>query len=138
MEENDSIELNKCGVSYQSKMTLKTRALAEFMFEVTSDKEDRGKWLLYVDSFTTYAGSGTGVVLTSQKEDELEFALRYDFKASINKPEYEALVVRIKMDLDASPIGDQPGGGSTWIGGKASSTTYRKEPFLLMNIRQAA
>ncbi|KAL0311562.1 UNVERIFIED_CONTAM: hypothetical protein Sangu_2450900, partial [Sesamum angustifolium] len=35
------------------------------------------------------------------KEDKLEYALRFDFKASNNEAEYEALIAGIKMGLVA-------------------------------------
>ncbi|KAL0411420.1 UNVERIFIED_CONTAM: Ribonuclease HI [Sesamum latifolium] len=37
----------------------------------------------------------------ARKGDELEYALHFDFKASNNKAEYEALIAGIKMALDA-------------------------------------
>ncbi|KAL0411924.1 UNVERIFIED_CONTAM: Ribonuclease HI [Sesamum latifolium] len=46
------------------------------------------------------AGSGAGVVLTNLEGDELEYALRFNFKASNNKAEYEALIAGIRMALD--------------------------------------
>ncbi|KAL0427277.1 UNVERIFIED_CONTAM: hypothetical protein Slati_2902500 [Sesamum latifolium] len=46
-------------------------------------------------------GSGAGVVLTSPERDGLEYALHFDFKASNNEVEYDALIAGIKMALDA-------------------------------------
>ncbi|KAL0413333.1 UNVERIFIED_CONTAM: Ribonuclease HI [Sesamum radiatum] len=58
-------------------------------------------WLLHIDSSSTLAGSGAGVVLTSPEGDELAYALHFDFKASNKEAEYEALIAGIKMALDA-------------------------------------
>ncbi|KAL0409659.1 UNVERIFIED_CONTAM: hypothetical protein Sradi_1900300 [Sesamum radiatum] len=46
-------------------------------------------------------GSGAEEVLTSLDEDKLEYALRLDLKALNNEAEYGALVVGIRMALDA-------------------------------------
>ncbi|KAL0416155.1 UNVERIFIED_CONTAM: hypothetical protein Slati_3447400 [Sesamum latifolium] len=45
--------------------------------------------------------NGTRVVPTSPKGDELEYALRFDFKASNNEAKYEALIADIRVALDA-------------------------------------
>ncbi|KAK4382148.1 hypothetical protein Sango_2900300 [Sesamum angolense] len=51
--------------------------------------------------FSTIAGNGAGVVLTSPKEDKLEYVLCFDVKASNNEAGYEALIAGIRMALDA-------------------------------------
>ncbi|KAL0345909.1 UNVERIFIED_CONTAM: hypothetical protein Sradi_4422200 [Sesamum radiatum] len=62
---------------------------------------DEGNWLLHVDGSPALAGNGAWVVLTSPKGNELEYALRFDFKTSNNEAEYEALIAGIRMALDA-------------------------------------
>ena len=42
-------------------------------------------------------GLGAGIVLTSPKGDQLEYALQIHFKASNNVAEYEALVHGLKL-----------------------------------------
>ncbi|KAL0440597.1 UNVERIFIED_CONTAM: hypothetical protein Slati_2542700 [Sesamum latifolium] len=58
------------------------------------------KWLLHVDGSSTIQGSGAGIVITSPSED-LEFAVKFDFKASNNEAECEALVIGMKMAHEA-------------------------------------
>ncbi|KAL0313569.1 UNVERIFIED_CONTAM: hypothetical protein Sradi_5756200 [Sesamum radiatum] len=41
--------------------------------------------------------SGAGIVITSPQGENLEFAVKFGFKTSNNKVEYEALVIGIKM-----------------------------------------
>ncbi|KAL0448079.1 UNVERIFIED_CONTAM: hypothetical protein Slati_1935800 [Sesamum latifolium] len=83
------------------KSAIKAQALAELVNEATFTEGDEGNWLLNVDGSSTLAGSGAGVVLTSSEWDELEYALRFDFKASNNETEYEAPIAGIRMALDA-------------------------------------
>ncbi|KAL0315403.1 UNVERIFIED_CONTAM: hypothetical protein Sradi_5418500 [Sesamum radiatum] len=80
---------------------MEAEALAKFVNEVTLTEGDEGNWLLHVDGSSTLASSRAGVVLTSPEGDELEYALQFTFKASNNEAEYEALIVGIRMALDA-------------------------------------
>ncbi|KAK4385973.1 hypothetical protein Sango_2721300 [Sesamum angolense] len=45
-------------------------------------------------------GNRAGVVLTSPEEDNLEYALCFDFNASNNEAKYEALITGFRMALD--------------------------------------
>ncbi|KAL0402164.1 UNVERIFIED_CONTAM: hypothetical protein Slati_4246300 [Sesamum latifolium] len=96
-----AIKLSEYDISYQPRSAIKAQALAELVNEATFTEGDEGNWLLNVDGSSTLAGSGAGVVLTSAEWDELEYALRFDFKASNNETEYEAPIAGIRMALDA-------------------------------------
>ncbi|KAK4388312.1 hypothetical protein Sango_2437800 [Sesamum angolense] len=41
--------------------------------------------------------SGAGVVVTSPHGEDLEFAVKFDFKASTNEAEYKTLLIGMKM-----------------------------------------
>ncbi|KAL0440226.1 UNVERIFIED_CONTAM: hypothetical protein Slati_2505600 [Sesamum latifolium] len=58
-------------------------------------------WLLHVDGSSTTQGSGAGVVITSPQGEDLEFSIKFDFKASNNEAEYEALVIGMRMAHEA-------------------------------------
>ncbi|KAL0412186.1 UNVERIFIED_CONTAM: hypothetical protein Slati_3808300 [Sesamum latifolium] len=64
-------------VSEMTEMTIK---------EASQDQ----KWLLHVDGSSTAQGSGAGIVITTPQGEDLEFAIKFDFKASNNEAEYEA------------------------------------------------
>ncbi|XP_004301972.1 PREDICTED: uncharacterized protein LOC101291061 [Fragaria vesca subsp. vesca] len=63
-------------------------------------------WTLYVDGSSNQSGSGAGLVLTTPQNDELEYALRFNFKASNNEAKYEALIagLRIAKELEATKV----------------------------------
>ncbi|KAL0430592.1 UNVERIFIED_CONTAM: hypothetical protein Sradi_0685200 [Sesamum radiatum] len=61
-------------------------------------------WLLHVEKSSTTQGSGAGVVLTTPQGDDMEFAIKFDFKASNNEAEYEALVLGMKMAQDVGVL----------------------------------
>ncbi|KAL0394906.1 UNVERIFIED_CONTAM: hypothetical protein Slati_4456800 [Sesamum latifolium] len=61
-------------------------------------------WLLHVDGSSTAQGSGAGIVLTTPQGDDMEFSVKFDFKASNNEAEYEALVLGMRMAQDAGAL----------------------------------
>ncbi|KAL0360881.1 UNVERIFIED_CONTAM: Ribonuclease HI [Sesamum radiatum] len=96
-----AVELSEYDISYLLRTTIKAQALADFISEVTGAPPEetprKEKWLLHVDGSSTVQGSGAGIVITSLEGEELEFAIKFGFKASNNEAEYEALVVGMKM-----------------------------------------
>ncbi|KAL0420627.1 UNVERIFIED_CONTAM: hypothetical protein Slati_3085600 [Sesamum latifolium] len=68
------------------------------MAEMTiKDASQDQKWLLHVDGSSTAQGSGAGIVITTPQGEDLEFAMKFSFKASNNEAEYEALVIGMRM-----------------------------------------
>ncbi|KAL0373590.1 UNVERIFIED_CONTAM: hypothetical protein Sradi_3274700 [Sesamum radiatum] len=55
------------------------------------DASQDQNWLLHVDGSSTAQGSGAGIVITTPQGEDLEFAIKFGFKASNNEAEYEAL-----------------------------------------------
>ena len=49
------------------------------------------KWILYVDGSSNNGGSGAGVILEGPNDITLEYLLKFDFQATNNQAEYEAL-----------------------------------------------
>ncbi|KAL0312128.1 UNVERIFIED_CONTAM: hypothetical protein Sradi_5612100 [Sesamum radiatum] len=96
-----AIELSEYDISYLPRTAIKAQALADFVYEVTGVPPDESprneKWLLHVDGSSTIQGSGAGIVITSPEGEDLEFAIKFGFKASNNEAEYEALVAGMKM-----------------------------------------
>ncbi|KAL0401836.1 UNVERIFIED_CONTAM: polyprotein [Sesamum latifolium] len=96
-----AVELSEYDIFYLPRTTIKVQALADFISKVAGappEETPRGeKWLLHVDGSSTIQGSGAGIVITSPQGEDLEFAIKFGFKASNNEAEYEALVVGMKM-----------------------------------------
>lgn len=57
-------------------------------------------WELYVDDATSKAGSGAGILLVALEQTEFEKALRFDFPATNNQAEYEAVIAGLEFALD--------------------------------------
>ena len=107
-----AIELSEFDIIYKGRTSTKGQAVADFISEFTNaaphpeipatepTADDRSKWNLFVNGSSNQLASGAGVILTGQGNTLLEYALRFDFKASNNMAEYEALVVGVQLTLD--------------------------------------
>ncbi|GKB12079.1 reverse transcriptase domain-containing protein [Tanacetum coccineum] len=54
-------------------------------------------WTLFTDGSSCVDGSGAGLILTSPEGTEFTYALRFQFTASNNKEEYEALIAGLRI-----------------------------------------
>ncbi|KAK4383601.1 hypothetical protein Sango_2759400 [Sesamum angolense] len=55
------------------------------------------KWLLHVDRSSTIQDNDAGIVVTSPHGEDLEFSIKFGFKASNNEVQYESLLIGMKM-----------------------------------------
>ncbi|KAL0293250.1 UNVERIFIED_CONTAM: Retrovirus-related Pol polyprotein from transposon [Sesamum radiatum] len=96
-----AVELSEYDISYVPRTTIKAQALTDFVSEMAEmtikDASQDQKWLLHVDGSSTAQGSGAHIVITTPQSEDLEFAIKFGFKASNNEAEYEALVIGMRM-----------------------------------------
>lgn len=118
-----AIELAEHDISFQPRTAIKVQALADFIVEGVSlsaseavgtsieqpssqgspPRQDStsgqgcSAWTLYVDGASSREGSGAGLLLLSPGAEELTYTLRFDFPASNNEAEYEALITGIEL-----------------------------------------
>ena len=92
-------------IIYKPKNTIKGQVLADFVMEFTSTKlvedtqatPDLPIWKLSVDGAANAQGSDVGLILTSPKGIDIEYALRFGFQASNNEAEYEAVIAGLNL-----------------------------------------
>ena len=100
-----AIELSELYIRYKPKTTIKWQILADFVMEFTSVElaeatqltSDLPIWRLSVDGATNAQGSGAGLILTSSDGIDIEYALRFGFRASNNEAEYEAVIAGLNL-----------------------------------------
>lgn len=54
-------------------------------------------WTLFVDGAASEEGSGAGLLFQSPEGSEITYALRFDWRATNNEAEYEALITGLKL-----------------------------------------
>ncbi|XP_073109552.1 uncharacterized protein [Elaeis guineensis] len=111
-----AVRLGEFDIQYRPRPALKAQVLADFIAECPTTDMQSGEgdpvkvgtfdccpdpaWVLYIDGASNAQGSGAGFLLTSPEGVVTEHALRFDFKASNNQAEYEALVAGLKLALE--------------------------------------
>ncbi|XP_027174210.1 uncharacterized protein LOC113773797 [Coffea eugenioides] len=108
------IELGEYDLSYEPRTAIKAQALADFLAEltyleevnetipattqaVTSSTAEPQHWTLHVDGSSNSEGSGAGLLLEDPQGEVCSYALRFDFAASNNEAEYEAVIAGLQL-----------------------------------------
>ncbi|GKC66556.1 reverse transcriptase domain-containing protein [Tanacetum coccineum] len=100
-----SIMLGEHNITYRPRTSVKGQILADFLVEKPeegstdmSEKETpQEPWTLFTDGSSCIDGSGAGLILTSPEGAEFTYALRFQFTASNNEAEYEALLAGLRI-----------------------------------------
>nr|GEV67863.1 reverse transcriptase domain-containing protein [Tanacetum cinerariifolium] len=87
------------------RTSVKGQILADFLIEMPGDvsqavpaaETQEEPWTLFTDDSSCVDGSGAGLILTSPEGVEFTYALRFQFTASNNEAEYEALVAGLRI-----------------------------------------
>ncbi|KAK1587809.1 hypothetical protein Q3G72_017034 [Acer saccharum] len=102
-----AVELSEFDIRYTLKAAIKRQVVSDFIAEFTepdtevrrmmeSKQVSRFRWKLHVDRSSNTHGSGAGIVITTPEGDAVECAMRFDFKATNNQAEYEALLAGLR------------------------------------------
>ncbi|XP_057724147.1 uncharacterized protein LOC130940113 [Arachis stenosperma] len=98
-----AIELSEFDLGYETRMAIKAQCLTDFVAEYAGDQEEATTaWELYVDGSSNKVRSGTGIILVNQKGTQIEVSLKFEFPASNNHAEYEALIAGLKLAEEVS------------------------------------
>lgn len=107
-----AIELGEHEIEYRPRTAIKGQALADFLVEMSGNTEvaqgdpkpnfslaDQAlkEWKFFVDGASNEDGSGAGVLLVDPEGQEWAYALRFNFKATNNEAEYEALIAGLRI-----------------------------------------
>nr|GEY52439.1 protein NYNRIN-like [Tanacetum cinerariifolium] len=100
-----SIMLGEHNITYRPRTSIKGQILADFLNEMPSNasqgvsiaETQKELWTLFTDGSSCVDGSGVGLILTNPDGVEFTYALRFQFAASNNEAEYEALVAGLRI-----------------------------------------
>ena len=98
-----SIELAQFDIEYKSRSAIKGKVLADLIAEFTGPVGEELSsssiltWELYVDGSSCEHGPGVGLLLVNLEGHKIPYALRFDFKETNNKAEYEVLLAGLRL-----------------------------------------
>ena len=110
-----SVRLSLYDIVYEPRTTIKSQVLADFVddfspsllaqideeLQCMMSKTETKPWSLFTDGASNFNGTGLGLVLKSPHGDIMAYAICYDFKATIKKVEYEALIIGMTTTRDS-------------------------------------
>ena len=93
------IKLADFGIKYESRTVIKAQALADFTAESTgpNPSDPNHEWKLYVDGYSTKFTSRAEILIVFSAKVRMEWTVRFEFAASNNEAEYEALILRLNI-----------------------------------------
>nr|GEW27027.1 reverse transcriptase domain-containing protein [Tanacetum cinerariifolium] len=100
-----SIMLGEHNITYRPRTSVKGQILAAFLIEMPGDVSQavpaavtqEEPWTLFTDGSSCVDRSGAGLILTNPEGVEITNTLRFQFTASNNEAEYEALVAGLRI-----------------------------------------
>ncbi|GKV50679.1 hypothetical protein SLEP1_g57376 [Rubroshorea leprosula] len=98
------VELGEFEITFQQRSAIRAQALADFIIKCTpcpsTSNPEPNDWILYVDRASSSKGSGAGALLVGPKGYRSEHALKFNFDATNNMAEYEALLLGLQLALE--------------------------------------
>ncbi|GKV39187.1 hypothetical protein SLEP1_g46995 [Rubroshorea leprosula] len=99
-----AMELREFEITFQKRSAIQAQALADFIMECTLDHSNSNlepdSWILYVDGASSSKGSETGAILIGPDGYQREHAFKFNFDATNNMTEYEALLLGLQLALE--------------------------------------
>nr|GEW15978.1 reverse transcriptase domain-containing protein [Tanacetum cinerariifolium] len=102
-------------ITYRPRTSVKGQILADFLTEMPDKnplatpvaETQQESWTLFTDGSSCVDGSGAGLILINPEGTEFTYMLRFQFAASNNEAEYEALIAGLR--IAAGKHGQVPG-----------------------------
>ncbi|GKB19018.1 reverse transcriptase domain-containing protein [Tanacetum coccineum] len=120
---------------YRPRTSVKGQILADFLVEKPDEnppdtsvvKTPPKPWTLFTDGSSCVDGSGASLILTSPEGTEFTYALRFQFTASNNEAEYEALIAGLQIAVQMGVHNVQVSVDSKLVANQVLGTYAAKE-----------
>nr|GFB43168.1 reverse transcriptase domain-containing protein [Tanacetum cinerariifolium] len=117
------------------RTSIKGQILADFLNEMPSNasqgmsvvETQEKPWTLFTDGSSCVDGSGAGLILTNTDGVEFTYALRFQFVASNNEAEYEALIIDLRIATQMGVKNIQANVDSKLVANQVLGTYVAKE-----------
>ncbi|GKV27231.1 hypothetical protein SLEP1_g36424 [Rubroshorea leprosula] len=127
-----AVELGEFQITFNQRSSIRAQALADFVVECTSTPEPTNSeaelWTLYVDGSSNSRGSRAGAVLMGPGSFRSEHALKFNFEATNNMAEYEALLLGLRLAAELKVRSLQVYSDSQLIVNQVNSTCEVTDP----------
>nr|GFA80323.1 reverse transcriptase domain-containing protein [Tanacetum cinerariifolium] len=122
-------------ITYRPRTSIKRQVLADFLNEMPSNasqgasvaETQQEPWTLFTDGSSCIDGSGAGLILTNPDGVEFTYALRFQFAASNNEAEYEALIAGLRIATQMGVKNIQANVDSKLVANQVLGTYVAKE-----------
>jgi hypothetical protein len=94
--------LGQFDIEFHPRTVIKGQVLADFIVEMNEKVEAKGvkkslTWISYVDGSSANGRSGAGVVFLGPNREKFSYAVKFEFVATNNEAEYEAVLLALTM-----------------------------------------
>lgn len=94
--------MGQFNIEFHPRTAIKGQVLADFTVKMSVNLEAKElpkalTWVAYVDGSSANGRSGAGVVLMSPNRENFSYAIKFEFSATNNKAEYEAVLSALSM-----------------------------------------
>ncbi|XP_057247305.1 uncharacterized protein LOC130589767 [Beta vulgaris subsp. vulgaris] len=131
-------QLSDYGIEFEPRRAIKAQALADFIAECAPRPEtvEEGSWSLFVDESSSKAGCGAGLLILDPQSNGTDYAVKFDFTASNNEAEWEALLLGIQLCKAAGARELKTHSDSQLIVGQVTGEYEAKEDSMRMYLRK--
>ncbi|XP_022880588.1 uncharacterized protein LOC111397850 [Olea europaea var. sylvestris] len=95
------IEMSEFDIEFKPRTAIKAQALADFITELTTPAESpegqKTDWKVFVDGSSITERSGARIIMIGPDSEELEYSLCFEFLATNNDAEYEAVITGLGL-----------------------------------------
>ncbi|XP_073103293.1 uncharacterized protein [Elaeis guineensis] len=150
-----TVKLGEFNIQYRLQPSMKVQVLADFIAECTifdnkpEDTNDntikeattlklnlKSIWMLHIDGASNAQGSGAGLILMNSKGIVTEYAFRFNFKASNNQAEYEALLTGLKIAKELEIYSLKIFTNSQLIAGQVKDKFEARDPIMMKYLQK--
>ncbi|GJZ82047.1 reverse transcriptase domain-containing protein [Tanacetum coccineum] len=140
-----SVMLGEHNITYRPKISVKGQILADFLLEKPDEappdtsvvETPQELWTLFTDGSSCVDGSSAGLILTSPKGTKFTYALRFQFTASNNEAEYEALIAGVRITTQMGVRNVQVSVDSKLVANQVLGTYVAKEENMIKYLEKA-
>ncbi|GJR92150.1 reverse transcriptase domain-containing protein [Tanacetum coccineum] len=140
-----SVMLGEHNITYRPRTSVKGQILADFLVEKPNKnppdtsvvETPQEPWILFTDGSSCVDGSGAGLILTRPEGTEFTYAIRFQFTASNNEAEYEALIAGLRIAAQMGVRNVQVSIDSKLVANQILGTYVAKEENMVKYLEKA-